>query len=357
MATEYTIYLVNNSLNKRNFWCFLARPEELEGDPNVFANSSTNLVVTSKASSQNKFTIPVQYVAGGGSSNRAVGSKIKVISTITTNAELKDTWEIDYTTMDDKCVSKEGPDMKKLSDQKAPDGQISLKSNPFNQEQNENCKWFSSMSFGIQTQDGFIGMTWAPSPSVTRTLTPKLTFYVTTGEFGSNELASWTEISNDAAVIKVPDNFQNLETTVILTEDGKWKIIAGAPKTTFSAASSGLIENLINSHRSLLAGMTELWGLVKGQGGANLLLSDNLLSDSDTSPAPNVAIKNEAGTGVISTGYVKYLPLSIPFTVVNLNHPELIQVNYEYQVVANNDPNHPIGCMCRTKGNTTAIFE
>ncbi len=279
MTTEYTIYLVNESLDKKTFWCFLAPPKELEGNRDVFANSSTNLTIASKATSINFFTIPVQYVAGGAASNHALGLSLKVNSLSTRKVDLGDIWEIDYVTTADDCTGKEGPSMKKLSD-KVRDDQISLKSNPFNKEQNENCKWYSNMSFGIKTEDGFIGMTWSPSPSETTTLTPKLTFYVQIGEFGSNELASWTKVSNKAAVIQVPDSFQHYETTVTLNSTGGWDITPGAPPNTVSAAASGFTDNLIDSHRSLLAAMTELWGLVKGKGGANLLLSGDTLSSA-----------------------------------------------------------------------------
>jgi hypothetical protein len=99
MTTPYTIYLVNNSSNTALFWCFLAPPVELAGDPNVFANSSTSLSVPPMSPATNTFTIPVQYVVGAGASNSAVGLNIRIDSNITLNTDLAQAWEANYATV------------------------------------------------------------------------------------------------------------------------------------------------------------------------------------------------------------------------------------------------------------------
>jgi hypothetical protein len=271
MAAEYTIYLVNQSKQTKTFWAFLQPPDELKGNPNVFANSKINLDVDPNSPATNTFTIPVQYIAGGGSSNKAVGLGIKIDAFVSNNIELQETWEIDYVTVTEDCRGKKAPTMSKI-DSPAPENMIALKSNAFDQSANEDCKWYSSMSFGIQTDNGFIGMSWSPSPNETRTLTPKLAFYVTTGDYGENELASWTEVANDAAVIELKD-FKAREATVILTSSGKFKVVPGKPSQELLTAPLNFVDNLIDSHKLLLASLTDLWHSAKNQEQANLLSS------------------------------------------------------------------------------------
>lgn len=262
-ANEYTIYLVNNSATTQEFWCFLDRPEELVNDPSVFANSNTYLTVPARSPAINTFTIPIQYVAGAGASNKAVGLNIKVDSNITKHVELKDTWEINY------APPRMGPEMQKTSTS-SPEKTVSLKSNAFNRSDNEANGWFSNMSFGIKTSEGFMGMTWSPNPQTTRTLTPKFKFYVTTGTYGENELASWQTVSNHAAEIS-PRDFQHNQATVTLTEDGSWKVTPGKPEQLFlSAATSEDLSNLIVSQRLLSQALIASMGLAIG--GENLPL-------------------------------------------------------------------------------------
>jgi len=252
MATEYTIYLVNKSAATQVFWCFLAPPAELASDPGVFANSSTSLAVASMAPGINTFTVPVQYVVGAGASNNAVGLNIKINSSITEDAELGQMWDANYATIPPNM----GPTMV-LDDLSAPATAIAIKSNAFNRGVNEAGGWFSNMSYGIQTYQGFIGMSWSPDPSKTRTLTPLLKFYIATGTYGANSLASWTEVSNDSAVLSVPSSFKYNKTTVTYTETGKWKITPGEPALLSSSSGYLLrgrdqeLPSLIESHHLL----------------------------------------------------------------------------------------------------------
>lgn len=256
--TLYTIYLVNNSTSTQQFWCFLAPPDELVSDPDVFANSSTTLAVAPQSESINTFTIPVQYVVGAGADNQAVGLNIKVASTITKKAELLQTWDAGYATV----PPNQGPTLKLSSDSSKPNT-IAIRSNAFNQGGNEANGWFSNMSYGIQTAQGFIGMSWSPAPQKTRTLTPKLQFYVATGSFGENSLASWTDVSNGSASISVPGDFRLNKTTVTLTELGGWLVTPGAPalqggRLISLGARNRRLDGLIQSHMMLSESLTGL---------------------------------------------------------------------------------------------------
>ncbi|MBD2492837.1 hypothetical protein [Nostoc sp. FACHB-280] len=254
MTTEYTIYLVNNSSRTELFWCFLARPEELVNDPNVFANSNTNLSVSPNYGGINTFTIPVEYILGAGATNNAVAPNIRITSSITKKAKLTETWEAKYFDV----PPYQGPEMSK-SGSISPANTLSIESSPFEQQKNEAQGWFANMSFGIQTLQGFIGMTWSPAPNKKRILTPKLEFYVSIGDYGSNSLADWNEVSRGSAVISVPGSFDILgNTTVTYSSSGKWTVTPGKPPVV-----SDLVSSLIQSHQLLSKAHTDLAALVK----------------------------------------------------------------------------------------------
>lgn len=233
MPSQYTIYLVNQSSSTQTFWCFLTRPAEIASDPNVFANSSASIAIDSNDPSTNYFVIPVQYSVGAGASNNAVGLDVQVTSTISQNSDLAQVWNADYA----NAPPKKGPKLNLASTSTGPNS-IKLVTNSFNQEDNESLGWYSNQSFGIQTASGFMGMTWSRSPNQSRTLTPKLSFYISVGSFGSSTLADWTQVSNDSAQVSVPGSFTGGACTVTLLNNGKWKIAPGKP------AQFALLENL-----------------------------------------------------------------------------------------------------------------
>lgn len=222
-TTDYKIYLVNEGSTSKNFWCFLQQPEGVSSS-DVYANSNTMLSVLPNYGGTNRFTIPLQYVVGAGASNKAVGLDIKIDSSFIQNSELEQLWDADYAT----APPNQGPVISLDSGATSPANTLGIKSNDFDRVQNENEHWYSNMSFGIQSANGFLGVTWSPSPSDTSTITPKFAFYVATGDYTSNNLADMTTISNTSAQIELTD-FKNLEATVTLTSKGKWLVAPGAP--------------------------------------------------------------------------------------------------------------------------------
>jgi len=224
MTTNYTIYLVNQSSTTQTFWCFLTRPQELASDPAVFANSSASLAIRSNDPATNSFVIPVQYVVGAGASNNAVGLNVQINSTISQNTDVGQVWDALYADVPPNM----GPTLTPGSGG-APSNSLQIVTNAFDQGNNEANGWYSNQSFGIQTSSGFMGMTWSPSPNQTRTLTPKLSFYVSVGSFGDSELVDWTQVSNNAAQISVPTSFSANACTVTLLNNGTWSVTPGKP--------------------------------------------------------------------------------------------------------------------------------
>jgi hypothetical protein len=244
MANAYTIYLVNQSADSQNFWCFLAPPQQLSNNPNVFANSSVSLEVAPNFAFTNEFIIPAQYVVGAGAGNQAVGLDIEIIPGSTKAASLTDTWNANYA----NAPPNQGPTMAPAGTRQKP-SDIAIVTNAFDRVSNERIGWFSSQTFGIQTAAGFIGMTWSPDPSTTTILTPRLTFYIAAGSYGSNRLASYGEMSNQlanhgefsntCAVIEAPSSFDELnQCTVTYTQSGEWQITPGKPPTNLVAAAA-----------------------------------------------------------------------------------------------------------------------
>lgn len=278
--TQYTIYLVNSATDGKTFWCFLQRPEELTNSPNVFANSSANLFVLQHDTNVNRFVIPVQYSIEAGASNNAVGLNVKVESTATQETDLGKVWKANYATV----PPQEGPHIKSSQDE-TPSTTIAIESNNFDKAQNQQSDWYSSMSFGIRTEAGFMGMTWSPSPQDKTTLTPKLTFYVSTGSFDSNTLASWDTVSTDAVSINAPNDFdQSNQATVTLTNTGSLIVTSGAPSSLPSSiASEGQLDKLIESNLLLSTAHSSLVALAQLDSSSSSQISCSSQTDKVTS--------------------------------------------------------------------------
>jgi hypothetical protein len=295
MATEYTIYLVNNGASEKVFWAFLQPPDELAGKQDVFANSSTKLSVAPKVDGQlNRFIIPVQYMVGAGASNQAVGLHTRVLSDSSKKTELGQGWLATYA----NAPPPKGPSIE-LAAPPAKD-KIAITANPFNRANNEGHSWFSSMSFGIQTSNGFMGMTWSPDPSDKRTLSPKLSFYVNTGSFGSNELANWTEVNSHAATIELRDFDSRREVTVTLTETGEWNVTPGRPPP--SLQRMGLLDTLVQSHLRLAEAHSHLIQLMGPGATGTATDQDDTVASVEWDKSPNTnAVTGLSGTLTVQT--------------------------------------------------------
>ena len=224
MVDKYTIYVLNQSSDTQTFWCFLSEPKELVSDPGVYANSAASIAIKPNYKGLVSFGIPVQYVVGAGASNNAVGLNVEIISAISDGANLGDVWQAVYATVPPNM----GPDLNGPA-QGAPTNTIQIVSNDFDKSHNEANGWFSNQSFGILTEAGFMGMSWSPSPSIKRTITPKLSFYVAVGDFGSNSLASWNDVSVSSQVAMAPNDFSTNKATITYSSTGTWSIKPGAP--------------------------------------------------------------------------------------------------------------------------------
>ena len=228
---QYNIYLVNQEVQSQIFWCFLDAPQGL-GSKKVYANSEVSLEVKPfNPHVQNSFTVPVQYQVEAGASNQAVKPKIEITSMDTYKTNTGEMWQVDYTTV----PPNEGPSMNQASSpppnsQPPSSSQILLSTNAFNQKTNIQNNWYESMSFGIMTEAGYIGTTWSPDPSETYTITPKLKFYIATGKYESNSLASYSQVSNGSAIVDTAQSFDaQLNCTVTLNSSGQWSVTPGLP--------------------------------------------------------------------------------------------------------------------------------
>ena len=319
MTDTYTIYLVNKSADTQLFWCFLAPPQELVNDPRVYANSSANLAVLPNSPASNYFQIPVQYLVGAGASNNAVGLNVVVVSNVTNDANLQDTWQANYA----NWPPNEGPVMAKSGVQ-APANTIAIVSNAYDKVNNENNNWFANQSFGIQTEAGFIGMTWDPDPNQTRTLTPKLTFYVATGDYNSNALASWNDVSNNAQAVNAPSDFLYNKCTVTYGQDGEWSITPGEPPTL--ALTEDLDWFLSEAHNELVA----LAYLSKGTTQADTLISVHWNSSAFAANESEVVIAGTLTVGTALTAAFSYFILAgIKFEIKRQPTGTTVEFSYD----------------------------
>lgn len=219
--TKYTVFLVNECAVERNFWIFLDTPQGLPGQ-GVFANTDANISVLPNYKGINKFTVPLQYSIGAGSSNEKVGLEVRIDSQIMKDTRLGQTLSAKYQTV----PPKQGPQLTHDRTLSSPSNSINVNTNTFDRVKNEDNKWFSNMSFGIKSPNGFMGYTWSPGANEKYIIVPKFRFFVTTGSFTENSLADINVISNGSVAIERSD-FLNFEATVKLTSRGTWELFKG----------------------------------------------------------------------------------------------------------------------------------
>src|SRR6185437_2348896 len=243
MPTNYTIYIVNQSVKSQLFWAFLSEPT-ITNNPTVFANSSTNLQIPGLSPDLNSFTIPVQYVIGAGASNNAVGLNTVITSNATRNTDLQLLWDVSYAT----TPPNQGPTVHMQSSGQSPAGTIEMVTNGFDQQSNQANEWYESMSFGVKTGNGFMGVTWEPDPNKTYTITPTLTFYITVGNYSASSLAGIDAVSVGSAELNTATAFDfNKNCTVVYDSTGSWSHYKGLPTVgQLSAAKANIKELLVD---------------------------------------------------------------------------------------------------------------
>ncbi|ELX09921.1 hypothetical protein Jab_2c20050 [Janthinobacterium sp. HH01] len=256
MATDYTIYIINKAAEKKNFWCFLDTPA-MSGGGKVYANSSANLNVESDSEDTNSFTIPLQYSVGAGASNKAVGLDVLVQSHLVKDAELGQVWNADYATMPDKA----GPKLQLDDGATSPGKTLGIVTNDFDEGANDAGKWYQSQTFGINSESGFMGVTWKPSPDDDCIITPKFAFYIATGSFASNKLADMTTVSVHSAKVTLEDFSRANEAWVVLDSKGKWHVSKTDPALTQRISMHKLLDShnqVVQAHAQLVAYASDL---------------------------------------------------------------------------------------------------
>ncbi|CAH9018300.1 hypothetical protein [Candidatus Nitrosacidococcus sp. I8] len=270
MADEYKIYLVNNRSVEKDFFLFLAPPEQLEGDNRVYANSNTQMTIRGNSGdSTNSFTIPVQYSFEVGASNKAVALNTRIDSSTPRNIELGEQWQATY------YAPNRGPDLVKSGSTNEKNS-VGISTLSYEKDKYEADGWYGSQSFGIKTSSGFAGMTWSPEPNETRTLVPKLEFYIATGNFGENVLADWTNVSSNSQKVTTKDfsSGSTREATVILKNDGSWSVHPGKPDLALAAKNNQLFY-LYQSHLAMCRAHEEFIKITGTSSDHNLLKTFN----------------------------------------------------------------------------------
>jgi len=222
-ATDYTINLVNSGENTEDFWCFLSAPV-IDVGPTVYAYSHAHIRIKSNSTDVNQFIVPLQYKVQAGSSNNAVGLHVQINSSATHDADLGSVWNATYYT-----DGNEGPDLALGTGTSAP-GTLNIVTNPYDQAEGRQNDWYASQTFGIQTEMGFVGVTWEPKPNDNVTITPHFSFYISTGSFTAGNLADMTTVSNRAAQITLDDFQGGYEVWVQYTTSGQWNITTTDPQ-------------------------------------------------------------------------------------------------------------------------------
>lgn len=259
MPTTYKIHLKNLQSADKTFWCFLNLPEsQISAD--IYANSSANLTVSQYQSGQDdSFTIPLQYVVQAGASNQAVALNTLIQSSLKKNTDLAAAWHADY------FPANKGPKLYLATDVPNPDNkEVDIWTNDFDKSQERLKNWYSSLTFGVLSQNGFMGVTWSPDPSETYRIKPKVQFYVATGSFESNTLADITAISSQSAPVTADSFDGNNECTVTLLSTGKWLVEPGNTNQIVNS-NSAILNNLVKANMELATSHSALVALFSTQ--------------------------------------------------------------------------------------------
>lgn len=223
-ADELTIHVVSDSSTKETFWCFLAKPEQLDTGNEIYANSNARLTIAGGSSPEASFTIPVQFSLAAKSVNRPIGLGVKVSTRQSENVELEESWKATFYTSDEH----QAPDLVEIGDP-ASENTINYASSPFSPDNVIKNDWYPTQSYGMKTAAGFVGLTWDARPNKTVKIEPLVEFYITVAEYSAGTLANLTTVSTDAAKVKLKD-FRGGAVTVTYTSTGEWVVTPGKVK-------------------------------------------------------------------------------------------------------------------------------
>lgn len=257
---NYEIYLVNRSGKEQTFWLFSDKPKELDTSE-VYANSNYSIRVRNYKKGRkikDVFEISKQYGIIASASTKAVKSGTRISSSNSEEVELGQTWKASYEAPEKKM----GPLLEKLNNKRKKKNVV-VKVNKFDQSKEGPNGWYSNMSFGVTSEGKYVGTSWSPLPQKKYTITPKMQFYVTVGEFESDKLADINTVSSEAATISEDDFNDELKTTVELLPNGDWKVRKGPPKFEKDEIRSTSVNSLLLSHRNLTLAHKNLTELVK----------------------------------------------------------------------------------------------
>ena len=266
MTTNYKINLINLMTEPQKMWAFLDKPDA-NITSEIFANSETYLTVPVYTGTQrNSFTIPLQYVVKVGATNRAVGLETLILSQDADNTDLLEQWMVKYFL---EQGERQGPTLGKISQDPPPaSGTVEVTTNNYVKANEPLYKWWGNMTWGVESQNGFLGVTWSPQPGKKYGIKPKVKFYIATGEFKSNVLADINVVSAKSAVITEASFDGNQECTVTMGKDGRWSVTPGGPDVVEAfirgemAMRATLTGQLIEAHSHLCSAHDRLIAMV-----------------------------------------------------------------------------------------------
>lgn len=283
--TRYKINLFNLQAKTQKFWCFLNKPISTP-TPEVYANSNASINISTYTGTQKaSFTVPLQYKLEVGASNKAVKLKTLIESSDTHDTQLGVGWNANYTQQKNNNV----PPVLKTSGQSAPAGQLAVVTNEYDKDKEALNNWYGNMTFGIETDNGFIGVSWSPDPGTTYEIEPIIGFYVAIGNYSQNELASIAAVSTKAATLTQDSFDAYYQCTVIYQTDGSWVVKKGySPPTPTS-----LLANMVNAHTELISAHKNLVEMVQAS-----YTVDDSDSSQNLSLSPSPTIEERESTGI-----------------------------------------------------------
>lgn len=312
MSTLIQINVTNNSQSARNFF-FFQQPSIYVGGQEVFSNSllSTTILPASQGGSVYTFLLDLQYYAGvqerftlpviGQPSGYS--SAIRAIDLTPAQGGSP---KSNCTTMINSPALGLAPP---VTDSGVQSGAFRIISPTFNPTLHQ----YNGGS-AVQLPNGAVVLSNFVSVDPTSNLDcqPILKFYVQTGNYTAGTVMNFTSSSIGSAVCDATNGFTTFN--VIYNPDGTWSVTPSVRKLCINADKNGgfSVEN------------------------------QNLNTD----------IYNEAGTQIISKGYVSNM--YSPIHITNLNNPGAIFIHGVYQLSINGSPR--VGVDCVEKNENSAAF-